>query len=605
MKTEPENPSSATGGITLAAQLSRIRHDVRNPLSDILGFSEILQEEAAQAQRCVCGEDLRTIHQLAASLLEQVNQMLTPPRVQAGPETVTVLRQAIDECAQRIIGLAEAASLKCDETANSEIGDDLLRISSAARKLQSLSPRLLELTSPSQPSAAVGSGEAGDAVTPVSPAQGGHARSEGAVLLQPDHGHLLVVDDEESNRALLARRLRPQGYTVALAENGRQALAKLDRQSFDLILLDIMMPEMDGYAVLKAIKEHETHRHLPVIMTSAVDDLDSVVRCILRGADDYLTKPFDPVVLRARVGSSLEKKRLHDREQQTYQALLQSQQQLNAELAEAAAYVQSLLPKPLAGGVEATWQFLPSARLGGDVFDYFWLDADHLVIHLLDVCSHGVGAALLSVSVMNVLRSRALPDTDFRAPDAVLRALNQAFAMERHHNLYFTMWYGVYQRSSHALSYASGGHPPALFLSGLDRASARPEQLHTRGPVVGAMPGAAYAVKRVHLQPYNSLYVFSDGAYEIARPDGRLMTIAELMDQLVAADRTVPDPLEATVRFLQTAGGDASFEDDLSLLRLCLGEGADRGAVAPVAGVTQKGFYRQSMACSNAGRIMS
>ncbi|MCF7765196.1 MAG: response regulator [Verrucomicrobia bacterium] len=472
MATDAENHPSGSasdfsgGGSSLPTQIGRLRHDLRNPLSDILGFSEILQEEAAQSERCVCGEDLKTIHQLAADLLEQVNRMLTVQKVRSVPDSMTLLRQAIGEAAQHIIGLAEAASLKCDETDNNVIGDDLLRISGAARRLETLSPLLLELAEGSERHGTGGVGNADEGIRSDAPAFEGDELGERMAHFEPGHGHLLVVDDEESNRALLARRLRRQGYSVSLAENGRQALAKLDRQPFDLVLLDILMPEMDGYEVLNSIKVHEVHRHLPVIMTTAIDDLDSVVRCILRGAEDYLTKPFDPVVLRARVGSSLEKKRLHDCEQQTYQALLKSQRQLAAELAEAAAYVQSILPKPLSGCIEASWQFLPSARLGGDAFDCFWLDEDHFAIYLLDVCSHGVGAALLSVSVMNVLRSRALPDTDFHAPEAVLRALNEAFAMERHHNLYFTIWYGVFQRSSRRLTYASGGHPPALLLHG-------------------------------------------------------------------------------------------------------------------------------------------
>lgn len=285
----------------------------------------------------------------------------------------------------------------------------------------------------------------------------------------------------------------------------------------------------------------------------------------------YAGRHVDSFVRVARhLSATIEKGRLYD-------VLAKEEQQLNAELTEAAAYVESLLPKPLEGKkVSARWQFLPSTRLGGDAFDYFWLDDDHLVIHLLDVCSHGVGAALLSVSVMNVLRTRSLPDTDFRKPDAVLRALNEAFAMEKHHNLYFTMWYGVYQPSTGTLTYASGGHPPALLLKGLDRASARPEQLHTCGPVVGGMPEASYTAKQVQLDTYNSLYVFSDGAYEIARPDGSMMNVGELTEQLVDADRAGAAPVETTVQRLRSVIGGRAFEDDLSLLQVSFERGSAR-----------------------------
>jgi class 3 adenylate cyclase len=127
-------------------------------------------------------------------------------------------------------------------------------------------------------------------------------------------GSLLVVDDTEINRDLLARRLRRDGHTVTLAENGRQALELLRRQSFDLVLLDVIMPELHGLQVLEQLKADSRLRNLPVIMISALDEVDSVVRCIQIGAEDYLPRPFNPVLLRARIGACLEKKRLRDRE---------------------------------------------------------------------------------------------------------------------------------------------------------------------------------------------------------------------------------------------------------------------------------------------------
>ncbi len=128
-------------------------------------------------------------------------------------------------------------------------------------------------------------------------------------------GHVLIVDDNEMNRDMLSRRLEKQGHTIAAAENGRRALDLLRAEPFDLVLLDVMMPEMNGYQTLEAIKSDSLLRHVPVIMISAVDEVESVVRCIEMGAEDYLPKPFNPVLLRARIGAVLEKKRLRDQEQ--------------------------------------------------------------------------------------------------------------------------------------------------------------------------------------------------------------------------------------------------------------------------------------------------
>jgi len=129
-------------------------------------------------------------------------------------------------------------------------------------------------------------------------------------------GHLLVVDDNKVNRLLLGRGLEQQGHTVEFAENGRLALEVLRSKSFDLMLLDIQMPEMDGYQVLEQLTSDLHLRDLPVIMTSALEELDSVVRCIEMGAEDYLTKPVNPVLLKARIGASLEKKRLRDQQRE-------------------------------------------------------------------------------------------------------------------------------------------------------------------------------------------------------------------------------------------------------------------------------------------------
>ncbi len=135
-----------------------------------------------------------------------------------------------------------------------------------------------------------------------------------------NHGHILVVDDERLNRTLLQRALQDQGYAVKTVENGRDAIERLQATcagaapGFDVVLLDILMPEMDGYETLARIKQDNGLRHIPVIMISAVDDLDSVIRCIEMGATDYLPKPFNPALLQARINASLAAKRLRDLE---------------------------------------------------------------------------------------------------------------------------------------------------------------------------------------------------------------------------------------------------------------------------------------------------
>ncbi len=482
--------------------LSRIRHKLRTPLNQIIGYSEILLEDAKALEQKSFINDLQNIHGAARQLLLLINESLVPSYL-----------------------FAENPTLPSESS-------EVLKKSRV----------------------------------PIELAKSGRGRLH--KYLQPGHGHLLVVDDDRMNRDMLTQRLERQGYTISVAENGRQALELVKSKDFDLILLDILMPEMNGYQVLEHLKEDKAARHIPVIMVSALDEIDSVVQCIEIGAEDYLAKPFDPILLRARIGASLEKKRLRDQEQLYYHALLESQKRLAAELLEAASYVKSLLPPPLTGEIRTEWRFIPSTQLGGDSFGYHWLDEEHFVMYLLDVCGHGVGAALLSVSVMNVLRAQSLPSTDFRDPSGVLNGLNEAFQMENQNNMYFTIWYGVYNKTKRQIVYSSGGHPPAILLTGPTAEKARVEHLRVPGLVVGSMPKVSYRSAACNLETFTKLYIFSDGAYEITQANGLMLKFDEFVKALaLPSPRGIPD-VDRIVRYVQELSGSNSFEDDVSILQL-------------------------------------
>ncbi len=239
-----------------------------------------------------------------------------------------------------------------------------------------------------------------------------------------------------------------------------------------------------------------------------------------------------------------------------------TQERLEKELAEAACYVRGLLPEPLTGAVQAEWCYLPSSHLGGDGFGYHWLDEDCLAVYLLDVSGHGVGSALLCMSVLNVLRLGLLAVADFRDPGAVLEALNRSFPMEQNNDKYFTMWYGVYRRSTRELAYASGGHHAAVLIA----ADAAGDHLQGSGPAIGTWPDAAYPSRRRAIPPGADLYLFSDGVYEIARPDGSWLSFEEFSQFLQKGRPSV----EATVAKMREMHGLEAFEDDFSLIKLSL-----------------------------------
>jgi sigma-B regulation protein RsbU (phosphoserine phosphatase) len=242
--------------------------------------------------------------------------------------------------------------------------------------------------------------------------------------------------------------------------------------------------------------------------------------------------------------------------------LIAGQQHLARELSRAAEYVRSLLPTPIDDPIRARWRFEPCSQLGGDCFGYDWIDQDHFAVYLLDVAGHGVGAALLSVSVANVLRSRSLPGIDFRDPSAVLAGLNDTFPMDRHDGKYFTIWYGVFDRNSRGLAYASGGHPAALLTNG----SSEAVDLGVANFGIGMVPDASFRSASVAVDPMSTLHVFSDGAYEVNKPDGTMMKREELADYLASSPG--PGCPDDVLRFVRRAGRAEALADDFSLVEI-------------------------------------
>ena len=249
----------------------------------------------------------------------------------------------------------------------------------------------------------------------------------------------------------------------------------------------------------------------------------------------------------------------------TQEELLKTQKHLWAELSAAAKYVASLIPSPMEAPVSIDWKFIPSAELGGDCIGYHYLDENRVALYLLDVCGHGVGAALLSVALLSSLRSQGLVAVDFSQPSSVLSALNREFPIRRH-GRFFTIWYGVLELKSRRLIYSSGGHPPALLIS----PSGRMTRLTTNGIAVGCVPHSKYEDAECVLEPGDTLYIFSDGAYEL-RSGGEDLLSLDTFEALLA--ESVADPtssLALLVEELRRINGRTQFSDDVTLLQVSL-----------------------------------
>lgn len=345
------------------SRVNKVRHDLRNPLGVVLGFCEILEEELTEAGLAQLVVEVRAIAESASNLLHQVNHHLDLKNLNGCQSNLAELQLAVRAHADEMICAADRLGQGGGALAGGGFAADVARIREAAGRMRQIAPTWLAfLTDAEVDEAAVAHSDtrflAAESETEFAFRPGHETET---VFMTPeqiaggrsqDAGMILIVDDNESNRLLLARRLARQGYTTTPAVDGRQALELLRAQAFDLVLLDIMMPEMDGHEVLAAMRVDESLRHVPVIMISALDDLQNLVRCIQQGAEDYLTKPFDPVLLRARIGACLEKKRLRDREVSHLRAIEDEKQRADELL-------HVILPHDVAEELKATKKVQP------------------------------------------------------------------------------------------------------------------------------------------------------------------------------------------------------------------------------------------------------
>jgi serine phosphatase RsbU (regulator of sigma subunit) len=252
------------------------------------------------------------------------------------------------------------------------------------------------------------------------------------------------------------------------------------------------------------------------------------------------------------------------------QSLLKSNEasKLKKEMAKAADYVISLIPKPINFQlgqfvVKADWRLIPSIELGGDSCGYHWIDDENFAMYLLDVCQHGIGPALLSVSVLNVLRSQSLPNCDFLQPSKVLESLNDTFQMSNQNDLYFTCWYGVFNKNSRQINYASAGHPPAILINSKDEIN----ELITPNFIIGGLPDIHYESNVISIPSPSDLYIYSDGIYEVQNPEGIYWTVEELQEYLKTHRNDITE-LDSLYKYLLKMGDKSDLDDDFTILKI-------------------------------------
>lgn len=379
---------------------------------------------------------------------------------------------------------------------------------------------------------------------------------------------VLLVDDQaivgEAVRRMLASE---QDIVFHFCSDPAKAIEQANALEPTVILQDLVMPDIDGLTLVKFFRGNLKTRDVPLIVLSTKEEPAIKAQAFAQGANDYMVKLPDKLEVIARL-------RYHSKgyinlleRNEAYSKLQESQRQLAEEVNQATKYVESLLPKPLTGDVRVDWRFIPSTQLGGDSFGYHWLDPNHFALFLLDVSGHGVGASLLSVSAMNVLTSRSLPNTDFHDPAQVLTALNAAFPMERHDERFFTMWYGVFDKQRRQLVHGGAGHPPPLLFTGADPTQVNVKQLEPQGPAIGMIDGFPFEKDVCELGPYARLFLFSDGVFEISIPNAPMWRFDDFVEYLTAQPVNAEGLLDDIVNHVRNLYGAETLADDFSLLR--------------------------------------
>ncbi len=401
---------------------------------------------------------------------------------------------------------------------------------------------------------------------------------------------LLVVDDNEDNRYTLTRRLKREGYgNLTTATNGREALDLLQTKPFDLILLDIMMPDMNGYEVLERMKAGAELRNIPVIMISALNELDSVVRCIELGAEDYLPKPFNPTLLRARVGASLEKKRLRD---EVRASLARLEQEMDA----ARKLQLGMLPQVFPActpeqPVEIHALMEPAREVGGDLYDFFYASENLFCFLVGDVSGKGAAAAMFMARTRSLVRMAVQlwrkTNDDQITPVHIVEAVNHELWQNNRDRMFVTLFLAVLDTKTGVLTYVNAGHlaPCVLHASGgIERVNDKPAM------PLGVRAGAVYEERTVTLRPDDAVFVFSDGVTEAMNVADELYGNERLQADLRAAPAlTAEEMVRAVKAKVDAFTGEASKFDDVTMLALRWQPAGARLQTSEAAGTRHSG----------------
>ena len=336
---------------TEKAFLGKARHNLKNPVNAILGYSEMLIEDCEDVELDHLIPDINKLNQAGNEILISIEEIFNDKALSDPDKSITKMAEEMEIALRTplntIIGYSELLLEESDKVEIDNFVSDINKITESGKMLEKELSSIIEFDSENIKGIREQNLNQGnlsmvrDVLDSINPINQSDKKTK-------ESGNVLAVDDNKNNTDLLYKRLTKQGHNVLTANNGKEALLRLtmDREGIDVILLDIVMPEMNGYEVLKFIKNDKRFFEIPVIMISSMDDTDSIYRCIEHGADDYITKPFDKSILDARISSCIEKKHLRDKEKKLMKELAEEQKKSENLLL-------NILPKDIAERLKA------------------------------------------------------------------------------------------------------------------------------------------------------------------------------------------------------------------------------------------------------------
>ena len=367
---------------------------------------------------------------------------------------------------------------------------------------------------------------------------------------------ILLVDDAKANLDILVEGLKSD-YKLSLALNGEMALQIAARTPPDLVLLDIVMPGLDGYEVCRRLRQTPETAEVPIMFLSALEEVQNKTRGFEEGANDYLTKPFEMLEVKARVRSLLKAKAYSDA----------VKEQIASELRVAREIQMGILPPDVSAvtdgtGLEAHAILFPAQEVGGDLFEVIRMPDGNLLAVIGDVSGKGIPAALFMAVTTTLVRALA---PDARRPEEILRRVSDALVLHNPHTMFVTLLCAIYDARTGQLDYASAGHPPLVLV----RAGSAEYLPLKPGMVAGIMAGLSAPSHSAQLQPDDLVVFYTDGVTEAFDAAGNLYGEPKLLEELAGqSGHTAAATTDALLRSVRAHAGTHPQSDDITVLTL-------------------------------------